>query len=165
MSSWNIAPWCNFWPGSGTFWVWFFKLSRNGVFSHLIPRQNGISPPRASWGPRGHDAPGGENPFCLWIRCENNPFLLSFKNHTQNVPLPGQKLHQGAIFQLDILKSGRNVFTLLCIISCRTARGSRSRVRRRPRPRWRLTGPTFTEGRASLTRQEGTLHVEHRNFF
>ena len=59
-----------------------FHSAKNGVFSHLIPRQNGFSPPRAScpqgpraalYGPWGHDALGGENPFCLGIRCENTP--------------------------------------------------------------------------------------------
>ena len=28
------------------------------------------------YGPWGHDALGGENPFCLGMRCENTPFCL-----------------------------------------------------------------------------------------
>ena len=34
MADWNIAPKCNFWVGSGTFWEWFSKLSSN-LFTQL----------------------------------------------------------------------------------------------------------------------------------
>ena len=34
-----------------------------------------------------------------------NLFLLSFENHSQNVPLPTPKLYYGAIFQLDFPKT------------------------------------------------------------
>ena len=34
MAGWNIAPKCNFWVGSGTFWEWFSKLSSN-LFTQL----------------------------------------------------------------------------------------------------------------------------------
>ena len=54
------------------------------LFSHLSLSRMGFLPPRASCplgpraalcGPRGHDALGGENPFCLGIRYENTPYL------------------------------------------------------------------------------------------
>ena len=35
----------------------------------------GLGPRAALCGPRGHDALGGENLFCLGIRYENTPFL------------------------------------------------------------------------------------------
>ena len=37
-------------------------------------------------------------------------FLLSFENHSQNVPLPTQKIHYGAIFQPAIPKTRQECF-------------------------------------------------------
>ena len=44
----------------------------------LLPRASCPLGPRAAlYGPWGHDALGGENPFCFGIRCENTPFLMA----------------------------------------------------------------------------------------
>ena len=57
------------------------SLSRMGF---LLPRASCPLGPRAAlYGPWGHDALGGENPFCLGIRYENTPFLWSlFRKET-----------------------------------------------------------------------------------
>ena len=42
------------------------------------------------------------------------PFLLSFENHFQNVPLPNPKMHYCTIFQPAIPETWQKCFTPLC---------------------------------------------------
>ena len=52
--------------------------------------------------------------YCTVQSCVN-PFLLSFENRSQNVPLPTPNLHNGAIIHPAIPETWHEGFTLLCM--------------------------------------------------
>ena len=67
------------------------------LFSHLS-----LGLRAALYGPLGHDALGGENPFCLGIRYENTPYSLSPLLPSFVFPQLNGPFNEGASWAVDV---------------------------------------------------------------